>query len=138
MRVVAVTTVMLLALAPCWVAVLAAQGVPVWTDAVLTAGETPIRAVHVTELRARVNQVRGACGESVAVWTDVVLTAGETPIRAVHMQELRLAVEGAHAACGLPPASARTDAVLTAGETPIRAVHVTELRAAVEALERGE
>ena len=115
----------------------AAASVAPWTDAVLTAGETPIRAVHMRELRTRANGVQEACGVSVSAWTDAVLTAGETPVKAVHMRELRAAVESARTACG-GAAPGWTDAVLTAGETPIRAVHVTELRAAVEALERAE
>ena len=105
-----------------------------FTDPVLTVGVTPIKAVHMTELRQRADAVRVGCGLTAATWTDPVLTAGVTPIKAVHMTELRAAVTAAYAAC-TQTAPAWTDPVLEAGVTPIKAVHMTELREAVIALE---
>ncbi len=105
-----------------------------FTDPVLTAGETPIKAVHMTELRTRANAVRVGCGLAVATWTDPALTAGVTPIKAAHMTELRTAVTAAYAACA-QTAPVWTDPVLTAGTTPIKAAHMLELREAVIALE---
>ena len=63
-----------------------------FTDPVLTVGVTPIKAVHMTELRTRADAVRVGCGLTAATWTDPVLTAKVTPIKAVHMLELREAV----------------------------------------------
>ena len=105
-----------------------------FTDPVLTVGETPIKAVHMTELRTRANAVRVGCGLAVATWTDPALTAGVTPIKAAHMTELRTAVTAAYAACA-QTAPVWTDPVLTAGTTPIKAAHMLELREAVIALE---
>ena len=105
-----------------------------FTDPVLTVGVTPIKAVHMTELRTRANGVRAGCGLSAATWTDAVLTAKVTPIKAVHWTELRDALAAAHTACGRT-APVWTDPVLTAGVTPIRAAHMLELREAVIALE---
>ena len=105
-----------------------------FTDPLLTAGKTPIKAAHMTELRTRANAVRVGCGLAAATWTDAVLTAGVTPVKAVHMTELRTAVTEAYTACG-QTAPAWTDAVLTAGVTPMKAAHMLELREAVIALE---
>ena len=105
-----------------------------FTDPLLTAGKTPIKAAHMTELRTRANAVRAGCGLAAATWTDPVLTAGVTPIKAAHMTELRTAVTEAYAACA-QTAPVWTDPVLTAGTTPIKAAHMLELREAVIALE---
>ncbi len=107
-----------------------------FTDDPIVPGETPIRAVHVTELRTRIDGLRAAAGLGRFAWTDPVLRAGATRVRLVHLTELRSALAEAYAAAGRP-APRWTDASPSEGTTPIRAVHVTELRAAVVALERG-
>ena len=105
-----------------------------FTDDPIQPGVTPVRAVHFTELRARIDALRSAAGLARFSWTDPALRAGETRVRRVHLLELRAAVAEAYGAAGR--ASPRwTDASPAAGSTPIRAAHVTELRAAVVALE---
>ena len=129
-----------------------------FTDDPLRPGVTPVRAIHFTELRARIDSFREAAGlgrfswtdpvlragatpvrlvhllERRFSWTDPVLRAGATPVRLVHLLELREALGAAYTAAGR--AEPRwTDAAPTAGSTPIRAAHLTELRAAVVALE---
>ena len=105
-----------------------------FTDDPIVAGVTPVRAIHFTELRARIDSLREAAGLGRFRWTDPVLRAGVTPVRLVHLLELREALGAAYTAAGR--AAARwTDAAPTAGTTPIRAAHLTELRAAVVALE---
>ena len=103
-------------------------------DDPIRPGETPIRAVHFTELRSRIDGLRQAAGLAPFAWTDPVLWAGATPVRFVHLLELRQALGAAYQAAGRPPPP-WTDAAPAAGSTPIRAVHITELRAAVVALE---
>ncbi len=105
-----------------------------FTDDPLRPGVTPIRAVHFTELRTRIDAARQGAGLAPFAWTDPVLTPGVTPVRLVHLLELRSALAAAYAAAGRP-APPWTDAAPTAGTTPIRAAHLTELRAAVMALE---
>lgn len=107
-----------------------------FTDDPIVPGETPIRAVHVTELRTRIDGLRAAAGLGRFAWTDPVVRAGATRVRLVHLTELRSALAEAYAAAGRP-APRWTDASPSEGTTPIRAVHVTELRAAVVAVERG-
>ena len=105
-----------------------------FTDDPIVAGVTPVRAVHFTELRARIDALRSAAALGRFAWTDPVLRAGVTPVRLVHLLELREALGAAYTAAGR--AGPRwTDAAPTAGTTPIRAAHLTELRAAVVALE---
>ena len=105
-----------------------------FTDDPIVAGVTPVRAVHFTELRARIDALREAAGLGRFRWTDPVLRAGVTPVRLVHLLELREALGAAYTAAGRA-APRWTDAAPTAGTTPIRAAHLTELRAAVVALE---
>ena len=105
-----------------------------FTDHQIVPGTTPVRAVHFTELRDRINTLRVANGLGRFGWTNPALRAGVTGIRLVHLTELRTALEAAYTAAGRP-VPRWTDPAPVAGTTPIRAVHLTELRAAVVALE---
>ena len=105
-----------------------------FTDPKIVPGVTPVRAVHFTELRTRIDGVRTAAGLSGFAWTDPALTAGVTPVRLVHLLELRLALAEAYTTAGRP-APRWTDAAPVGGTTPIRAAHLMELRAAVLAQE---
>ena len=105
-----------------------------FSDDPIVPGLTPVRAVHFTELRTRIDALRSAAGLARFSWTDPALRAGETWVRRVHLLELRAALAEAYGAAGRA-APRWTDASPTAGSTPIRAAHVTELRAAVVALE---
>ena len=105
-----------------------------FTDDPLQPGVTPVKAVHFTELRTRVDALRSAAGLLRFSWTDPVLQAGVTPVRLAHLLELRSALAEAYRAAGRS-APRWTDASPASGSTPIRALHVTELRAAVLALE---
>ena len=105
-----------------------------FTDHPIVAGVTPIKAVHFTELRERIEMLRAARGVGRFAWTDPVLAAGVTPVKLVHLVELRRALESAYRAAGrsVPPWA---DPAAVAGTTQVRAEHLMELRAAVVALE---
>ena len=105
-----------------------------FTDDPIVAGVTPVRAVHFTELRTRIDALREQAGLGRFRRTDPVLRTGVTPVRLVHLLELRAALGAAYSAAGRA-APRWTDAAPTAGTTPIRAAHLMELRAAVVALE---
>ena len=109
------------------------EGVP-FTDDPLVPGVTPVKEVHFTELRLRIDAVRAAVGLAPFAWTDRVLSAGVTRIRLVHLLELRSALAAAYVASGRA-APSYTDPAPVAGSTPIRAAHLLELREAVVALE---
>ena len=59
-----------------------------WTDPTITMGETPIKAVHLTELRTALTQAYGACSLTPPTYTDPAIVRGRTPIKAVHWSEL--------------------------------------------------
>ena len=102
----------------------------VFTDDPVEAGVTPVRAVHFTELRGAIDQLRGAHGLAAFAWTDPGLAAG-APVRAIHATELRTALREAYAAAGRPPGFS-AEPVLSGWQ--IQAWHVNELRRAVQAL----
>ena len=105
-----------------------------FTDHPIRPGVTPVKAVHFTELRARIDALRRVVGLQAFSWTDTVLRPGVTSVKLVHLRELREALGAAYAAVGrVEPGW--TDPAPTAGSTPISAAHVMELRAAVVALE---
>ena len=105
-----------------------------FTDDPLVPGVTPVRAVHLLELRSRIDALRLRAGLPAFGWTDAKVVPGATPARALHLTELRSALGEAYAASGRP-ASGYTDAAVTAGVTAMRAVQLQELRRAVVALE---
>ena len=105
-----------------------------FTDDPLRPGLTPIRAVHFTELRTRIDVLREEAGLGRFRWTDPALRAGVTPVRLVHLLEMREALSAAYAAGGRR-APRWMDTAEAWGVTAIRAAHLTELRAAVTALE---
>jgi hypothetical protein len=104
-----------------------------FTDSTLVAQVTPIKAIHITELRTRINAVRAAHGLGAFSFTDPTLDS-TIPIKVLHIAELRAALVQAYEAAALSP-PAFTDPVLTVGVTPVKAVHITELRAAVIGIE---
>ena len=104
-----------------------------FTDDPIVPGVTPVKAVHFTELRERIDLLRSAAGLQPFAWTDPVLAAGVTPVRPAHLSELREALAGVYGAFGRA-APVYTDEAPVSGTTPIRAVHVMELRSAVVAL----
>ena len=73
-----------------------------FTDDPIVPGETPVKAVHFTELRARIDTLRSAAGLPRFSWTDPVLRAGVTRVRLTHLLELRSALAAAYAAAERP------------------------------------
>ena len=118
---------------------IAGQTLPVtqaagFTDDPLTIGTTEIRAVHITELRTRINALRVGCGLGNFSFTDPTLTVGSMTVKAVHLTELRTELSAAYVACG-QAAPTYSDTPITAGTTGITAAQVSELRTLVVALE---
>jgi len=105
---------------------------PPFTDEVLTPG-SPGRAVHITELRARINGVRAQFGLAAYAYSEPTITSGVTTIKAQQIVEMRTALAQAYALSTAPQA-AYTDPILVAG-TLIKAAHIDELRTAVLVLE---
>lgn len=104
-----------------------------FTDDPLVAGVTPVRAIHITELRTRIDAVRVRLGiGAYPSWTDGTLTTGSTPVRAVHITDLRTALGQAYTALHLTVPT-WTDSLATS--TVIKAVHISQLRSALVAIE---
>ena len=106
-----------------------------FTDDPIQPGVTPVKAVHFTELRMRIDGLRRAEGLQAFRWTDPGLRVGVTRVRLAHLLELREALSAAYAAAGRSAPRLDRRGRRRRGTTPIRAAHVTELRAAVLALE---
>jgi subtilisin family serine protease len=89
-----------------------------------------IKAIHIAELRAAIDEARAAKGLPAYSFTDPLLTAQSTVVRAIHIVELRAALAEAYAVSGASP-PAYTDQTITPGVTTIKAAHITEVRAAL-------
>jgi hypothetical protein len=104
-----------------------------FTDNVLTAGSSLIRAAHILELRTRIDALRARFGLAAYAYADAALTAGTTSIRAQHIIDLRNALSEAYVAAGrVPPAYA--DSSLASGVV-IKREHIAGIRTAVVAIE---
>lgn len=105
-----------------------------FADDPLKPKETPVRALHLTQLRDAVDAFRKAAGLDTPTWTDAP-PAGE-PIRSVHIMQLRQRLNAARAALGYPPATFEDGDVEEGDdalkEMPVRAIHFTQLRAALQ------
>ena len=98
-----------------------------FTDDPIAATITAVKAIHITELRQAVNDMRVAASLSAASFTD----GAPAVIKALHIQQLRAALDPARTALGLPPLT-YTDGTLTGGTTIVKAAHVQELRTGVK------
>jgi hypothetical protein len=103
-----------------------------FTDEPVVAGSSVIRAVHITELRGRIDALRIRFGLPVFRWTDETLIPGTATIRAQHITELRMALAKVFARATVTPPTC-TDPSL-APSVPVKAVYIEQLRAAVLAL----
>jgi hypothetical protein len=111
-----------------------ALGTPAgFTDDPLSSRVTIVRAVHITELRLRIDALRARFGLSGYAWTDPGLGPG-TVIQAAHVVDLRIALEQAYnAAKQAPPVY--MDPTIVPRSTVVKAAHIQELRTAVLLLE---
>lgn len=104
----------------------------VFTDDPLVPGTDFVKAVHITELRVRIDALRVLHDLVEFSWTDATLTAGVTEVKAAHFTEMRTALSAAYDAAGRTPPTYATP--IAAGSV-ISAAHITEVRVHVLALE---
>jgi subtilisin-like proprotein convertase family protein len=102
----------------------------IFTDPILTAGSTPVSAVHFTELLTAVNAVRALAGSSSVAFTIPAPGAGVN-VLAAHISDLRNGLTPARSALGLSTVI-YSNPVITAGSSYIQAVDVTQLRTGVQ------
>ena len=103
---------------------------PTFTDDSLHTQSTSVKAVHITELRQAINDLRARYSLVPFAFTDATLTAGTTVIKAAHINELRTALAAVYTAAGRPVPT-YTRSPITARLTVVSATDVAELRAAV-------
>jgi hypothetical protein len=102
----------------------------VFTDDPLTSQFTPVKAVHFTELRQAINDLRFRNGLPLFNFTDPILTPGVTPIKADHLRDLRTALNAVFGALN-QPSPPFTDPAIVPRNTVIKRIHITELQSAV-------
>jgi hypothetical protein len=105
---------------------------PPFTDEMLAAGSSLVRAAHFTELRARIDRVRATSGRGPYAYTDTGIRAGSV-IQARHVVEMRTALAEAYAGASATQPTYSDPGL--AGGAMIRGTHIAELRAAVIVLE---
>lgn len=101
-----------------------------FVDDPLQAGD-PIRAAHLTELRERIDALRGTAGLGPFRWTDPTIVPGVTPIRAVHVTELHTALNEVYLEDGRSRPARPGD---VREGVPIAADHFNAIRRAIEDL----
>ena len=75
---------------------------PTFTDDPLVRGVTPIKAIHVSEVRFLVDRLRERYGLRSKAWTDQGAERGVTPIAAAHVAELLEAIGDVYSASHRP------------------------------------
>jgi alpha-tubulin suppressor-like RCC1 family protein len=106
---------------------------PSFTDNPLVARSTPVKLVHVSELRQRIDELRIGFGLGGFAWTDAVLQARVTPVRALHLSELRTALDAVYVAANrLTPTYSNVPLIIRT--TVVTVAQIEELRAAVAAV----
>ena len=104
-----------------------------FSDDPLTAGSSPIRVVHIAELRTRIDVLRVRFGLAPFAWTDPSLAAGMTVSSGARDRITDGLTAGVH---GRRPATASVHRVAARpGSTSIKVVHIQQLRDAVIVLE---
>jgi hypothetical protein len=101
-----------------------------FSDDPLTPGATVVRAAHINELRACINDLRTQRALTAIAWTDGTLTPGQSVIQVVDIVELRNALIAAFQTVpGLQlPTFSHT---LVARSSMVTAVDIAEIRIAV-------
>jgi len=116
-----------------WEIGLATSSLP-FSDDPLMSGLTKIRAVHITELRTRIDAVRARyCMSTPFPYTNGTITAGTSLVSATDVNEMRTALATAYAAALKTPPT-YTNPILVNG-TLVTVADISELRTALLAIE---
>jgi len=102
-------------------------GAITWTDPAIVAGVTPIKKIHIDELRTQINNRRTNAGLGACTWTDSSVVQGVTPYKKAHFDEMRTCLNAVYTACG-QAVPTWSDGTITQQVTPIKRIHLIELR----------
>jgi hypothetical protein len=104
-----------------------------FTDDPLVAGTTPIRAIHITELRVRIDTVRARYCQSTPFGYTNPIVAGTSFVTATDITEMRTALAEAYTAAHRPlPAYLNPDPAI--GDI-VTAAQISDVRGALLAIE---
>jgi hypothetical protein len=101
----------------------------IFTDPILTATSTEVKAAHITQLRTAVDAVRTLAGLGAGTYIDPTLTAGVTGIKATHVTDLRSELAAARSMLSLAAVTVATQNIVSG--LLISAIEVNELRTGV-------
>lgn len=104
---------------------------PNFTDTIQR--NVPIKAIHISELRSKINNLENYYGLDITTWSDTI-TSGST-IKAIHIEELRTAINTIKTylnSFGANISISWTDSSLK--DKLIKAVHINEIRNAITKL----
>ena len=103
-----------------------------FTDGELIAAVSVIKAVHITELRTRIDALRARYVLGAYGYTNSSILAGTSGVNAVDITEMRTALSQAYTTAGLAPPSYSTSPSIGAA---ILVADIADLRSAVVAIE---
>ena len=104
---------------------------PNFTDTIQR--NVPIKAIHISELRSKINDLENYYGLDITNWSDTI-TSGST-IKSIHIEELRTAIDTIKTylnSFGANISISWTDSSLK--DKLIKAVHINEIRDAITKL----
>jgi hypothetical protein len=102
----------------------------IFTDSTLTLFVTPIKAVHVTQIRTAVNAVQTLVGTANTAYTNPTLDTSVT-VKKAHIDEPLTRLNAARTTAGLTTISLSGGAI-TQFVTPVRASDINSLRGGVQ------
>jgi hypothetical protein len=108
------------------------MALPTFTDDPLQARATPVKAVHLNELRRRIDELRARFTLGAYAWTDVTPAPGATVVKAAHIAEVRTALAAVYTAAGRAVPTWNPPAI--APGTVITSAQIAEVRAAILAI----
>jgi hypothetical protein len=71
-----------------------------FVDNSLVAGSTPVKAVHLTDVRLAIDRARARRSLAAFAWTDPMIVPGVTPVKAVQVTQMPTALTQAYQAAG--------------------------------------
>jgi len=105
----------------------------IFTDDPLPS-QSPVKALHFTELGQAINTLRFRNNLATVSYTDSTLTSGVTQARGVHITDFRAALNAVYDALGRTRPT-YTDPTIVASQTLIKKAHIVEIRSAIRAVE---